>query len=166
WAFGRQVTRWKDGELTRYPLEAAGVPGPPDLQHYAETFALLSPTDLWVCGSALWHFDGTAWTEKTSLLSGAVAEPDERHFNRCEVATDGITTFVSWQTFRDRRFDTHPSSQPLIEGPWLAKLEDGGVVPVKGKLGNLHATLFVGQGKLNAVGVGQIDTTTGTILQG
>lgn len=92
WFVGRKAGRWDGADFTVWELDAAGVPA--ENFHFADTLAVLGPNDVWACGTALWHFDGDAWTERTALAGAAVTNPTPLESNRCEVATDGTTTFV------------------------------------------------------------------------
>ncbi len=116
WFIGRKAARWDGAEFLIWPLAAEGAPA--EGFHFAETLAVLAADDVWACGTAIWHFDGTVWTEVTFLADAAVVPPTPVDSNRCEVATDGTATFVNlnhqlYEVVGDALVSRPPATDPF-----------------------------------------------------
>ena len=151
WFFGRDVQHWNGQTMTRMPLVAVGTPREPDLAHFAETSVFFDSTNIWAAGTALWHFDGTAWTEKIGIFPEAV-----EGFNRYEIAGDS-THLAVYLTAVDHLFAQLLSHDGLPLPPEAAFGEIG---HLPGYLPYASTRLFVSNGVLGVVGKGVNDVNT------
>jgi hypothetical protein len=154
WFFGRDVQHWDGLTVTRMPLVATGVPREPDLAHFAETAVFFDSTNIWAAGTALWHYDGTAWTENTELFPEAV-----EGFNRYEIAGDQTHLAVFLNTYL-YGFEGLFSPVGAVLPPEGAF---SGIGHVPGYLPFSSTRLFVANGVLGAVGTGINDAATLTV---